>query len=68
MNRPLLASTTASGPSVKRGPVLDVLRNLLTERRDTEVLALVSKLMMRNSELERRLMQPLSRGYKNEGV
>ena len=53
------ASTTARGPSEKRGPVLDVLRELLTERRDTEVLALVSKLMVRNSELERRLMQLL---------
>jgi transposase len=62
------ASTTASGPSEKRGPVLDVLRELLTERRDTEVLALVSKLIVRNSELERRLMQVLSRGHKNEGV
>lgn len=64
------ASTTrlTSEPSEKRGPVLEVLRELLTERRDSEVLALVSKLMVRNSELERRLMQMLSRGHKNEGV
>jgi transposase len=62
------ASTTAREPSEKRGPVLDVLRELLTERRDSDVLALVSKLMVRNSELERRLMQMLSRGHKNEGV
>lgn len=62
------ASTTAREPSEKRGPVLEVLRELLTERRDGEVLALVSKLMARNSELERRLMQMLSRGNKNEGV
>jgi transposase len=62
------ASTTARETSEKRGPVLDVLRELLTERRDSEVLALVSKLMVRNSELERRLMQMLSRGHKNEGV
>ena len=48
--------------------MLDVLRELLTERRDSEVLALVSKLMSRNSELERRLMQMLSHGHKNEGV
>ena len=59
------ASTTTSE---KRGPVLDVLRELLTERRDAEVLALVAKLVVRNSELERRLMQMLSRGQKNEGV
>jgi transposase len=61
-------STTAREPREKRGPVLDVLRELLTERRDSDVLALVSKLMLRNSELERRLMQMLSRGHKNEGV
>jgi transposase len=61
-------TTTAREPSEKRGPVLEVLRELLTERRDNEVLALVSKLMVRNSELERRLMQMLSRGHKNEGV
>jgi transposase len=62
------ASTPGRETSEKRGPVLEVLRELLTERRDSEVLALVSKLMMRNSELERRLMQMLSRGHKNEGV
>jgi transposase len=62
------ASTTAPEPSEKRGTVLEVLRELLTERRDSEVLALVSKLVVRNSELERRLMQVLSRGHKNEGV
>jgi transposase len=62
------STTTASGSSEKRGPVLEVLRELLTERRDAEVLALVAKLMVRNSELERRLMQLLSRGHKNEGV
>jgi transposase len=62
------ATTKGSGPGDKRGPVLDVLRELLTERRDTEVLALVAKLVVRNGELERRLMQILSRGHKNEGV
>jgi len=62
------SSTTAGEPSEKRGPVLDVLRELLTEGRDSEVLALVSKLMARNSELERRLMQMSSHGQKNEGV
>jgi hypothetical protein len=61
-------SATAREPSEKRGPVLDVLRELLTERRDTDVLALFAKLMVRNSELERRLMQVLARGHKNEGV
>ena len=60
--------TTEHEPSEKRGPVLDVLRELLTERRDEEVLALFSKLVVRNSELERRLMRMLSGGHKNEGV
>lgn len=61
-------TTAASGSREKQGPVLDILRELLTERRDTEVLALVAKLMVRNSELEQRLMQMLARGHKNEGV
>ena len=62
------ASTAAREPREKRGPVLEVLRELLTERRDAEVQALFSKLVARNSELERRLMQMLSRSHQNEGV
>ncbi len=63
-----MAPTTAREPSEKRGPVLEVLRELLTERRDEDVLALVSKLLSQNTELERRLMRMLSGGRKNEGV
>jgi transposase len=48
--------------------VLDVLRGLLSEGRNNEVLAVVSKLVARNSELERRLAQMLARSRKNEGV
>jgi hypothetical protein len=48
--------------------VLEVLRELLAEGRDEEVLALVSKLVARNSELERRLAQLLLRGRKSERV
>jgi transposase len=48
--------------------VLEVLRELLADGRDDEVLALVSKLVSRNSELERRLAQLLSRGRKSERV
>lgn len=48
--------------------MLEVLRELLTEGRDAEVLALVSKLVTRNSELERRLAELLSRGRKSERV
>ena len=62
------APTTAREPSEKRGPVLEVLRELLTERRDEDVLALVSKLLSQNTELQRRLMRMLSGGRKNEGV
>jgi transposase len=48
--------------------VLDVLRDLLAERRDEEVLAVFQKLVARNGELEKRLMEVLSRRHKNEGV
>lgn len=52
----------------RRGGVLEILQELLQERRDGDVLSLVSKLVARNSELERRLAQLLSRTRKNEGV
>lgn len=61
-------STTESAPGEHRGPVLEVLRELLTERQDDAIIALVAKLLLRNGELERRLAQILSRGHKNEGV
>jgi transposase len=54
--------------SETRGPVLDVLKSLLQSGRSEEVVALVEKLVTRNSELEQRLAQLLSRGHKNEGV
>jgi transposase len=55
--------------SERRGPVLEVLNELLSEGRAEEVRALVAKLLARNSELERRLGQMLSRGKKsNEGI
>jgi transposase len=68
------AAQTTTGATIgdtsgdKRGPVLEVLRELLAEGRDGEVLALVTKLVSRNGELERRLAQLLSRGHKNEGL
>ena len=52
----------------RRGPVLEILRELLAEGRSEAVIALVTKLVCRNSELERRLAQMLARGRKNEGV
>jgi len=54
--------------SETRGPVLDVLKTLLQSGRSEEVVTLVEKLVARNSELEQRLAQILSRGHKNEGV
>ena len=53
---------------VLKGPVLDVLKSLLQSGRSEDVVTLVEKLVARNSELEQRLAQVLSRGHKNEGV
>jgi transposase len=60
------AKENASG--TRSGPVLDMLRGLLEERRDGEVLSLVAQLVARNSELERRVAQMASRTRTNEGV
>ena len=60
--------TVTSAGSEKRGPVLEVLRELLQSGRSEEVVAIVAKLVARNSELEQRLAQVLSRKHKNEGV
>jgi transposase len=45
-----------------------MLEALLQERRDGDVLSLVSKLVARNNELEQRLARLASRTHKNEGV
>lgn len=47
---------------------MDVVRALLAEGREEDVLGVVTKLVAQNSELERRLAQLLSRGHKNEGI
>jgi hypothetical protein len=47
------APTPAQGES--RGPVLEVLRKLLDERRDEQVVSLFAQVMARNGELEKRL-------------
>ena len=53
----------------RRGSVLEMLRELLQEQRTEEVVALVAKLVTRNSELERLLAQAKAgKGKKNEGV
>ena len=63
----------ATAPTAKEGDerrvgVLEMLQELLQERRDRDVLSLVAKLVARNSELEQRLARAMSRTHKNEGV
>lgn len=48
--------------------VLEVVRELLAEDRDDEIVSLVKQLLARNTELEQRLAQQLSQTRKNEGV
>jgi len=57
-----------SGTAALRGSVLEVLEALLREQRNDEVLALVKKLVARNSELERRLAELSSKRKSREGV
>src|ERR1039457_6601990 len=66
--RAKLTSTVKGAGSQLKGPVLDVLKSLLQSGRSEDVVTLVEKLVARNSELEQRLAQVLSRGHKNEGV
>jgi transposase len=47
-------SSDSGRPSEARGEVLDVLRELLTGRRDDDVVALVTQLVANNTELARR--------------
>ena len=52
----------------RRGEVLEVLRELLAERRDGEVFDLVSQLVSQNAALQRQLAEILMRRRKGEGV
>lgn len=60
--------TAANKTSEHRGPVLEVLHKLLAEGRNESVVALVTKLVARNRELEIQLAKLQARGKKNEGV
>ena len=62
------AEKTEPSKSARRGPVLKVLGELLAEGRVDEVMALVAKLVSRNSELERLLANAKSASKNNEGV
>jgi transposase len=59
---------TEDGQRELRGEILDVLRVLLEQGQSEAVVELVRKLVARNSELEKRLAEFLSRRKKNEGV
>lgn len=65
-----MSDTTSTKPAGndKRGVVLDVLRELLDEGRDADVLALVGKLVSRNEELELLLAKVGERKNRREGV
>ncbi len=55
--------------SESRGPVLDMLRKLLEERRDEQVVRLVAQLLSRNGELEKRLAKRrLGDANESEGI
>jgi transposase len=52
-----------------RGPVLEVVRKLLEERRDDQVVQLVGQLLLRNGELEKRLAKRrLGGDNESEGI
>jgi len=61
-------STETATPQTLQGPVLEVLQALLSEQRNAEVVALFTKLVQRNGELETRLAELLSRRKPREGV
>lgn len=63
-----MGETTTSTGDERRGPVLDVLRELLEKGRSDAVLDLFTKLVARNTELERRVAELFARRHKNEGI
>jgi hypothetical protein len=52
----------------RRGQVLEILHELLSEGREQEVVELFTKLVARNTQLEKQLADIVSRRRKNEGV
>ena len=63
-----MTATGSTAQNERRGPVLEVLQELLAGGDTEAVLALFRKLVTRNTELEKRLADALGRGRKNEGV
>jgi len=62
------SSPSPASPAEQRGEVLAVLRSLLELGEVDAVVELVTKLVARNRELERRLADILHRGHRREGV
>ena len=60
-----VSETATSEAQTKRGSVLDVLQELLTERRDDAVIELVAQLVLRNRDLE--MLVAKMREGKNRG-
>lgn len=59
---------SASASSTRRGPVLDVVRELLGAGQIDAAIEIVAKLVARNGELERKLAEARSPRRANEGV
>ena len=59
---------SASASSTRRGPVLDVVRELLGAGQIDAAIEIVAKLIARNGELERKLAEARSPRRANEGV
>ena len=57
----VIQSVPTTSAAEMRGTILAVLRALLSERRDEEIVALFTKLVARNGELEKKLGEMLSR-------
>jgi hypothetical protein len=62
------APTSPTTSQERKGPVLEVLRELLSAGQADAIVELFQKLVSRNTELEKRLMDLLARRHKNEGV
>lgn len=63
-----VSQASSTKKETKKGAVLDVLRELLAERRDDVVLDLVAKLVARNNELELLLAQVRDRKSRGEHI
>ena len=63
-----MGKATSRRSKERRGPVLDVLQELLAEGRNDQVVQLFEQLVAKNGELEKRLAEIGARRKKNEGL